>query len=176
MLMMRNSKQSKEFVLIEYSDIMIGLRHAWKRKDEQNILLFSNAFQRELPTEEVDNKLYLVFSKNHEVIQYLLDYDLIMNYNLLITRDHLKDALIRSYYEFNHEMKQKLTYYFRRFIDNEIKGISNKVVIQEILNDEKVIAYIKRYDDFDMYMECKINEALDKRYESKEKKKQNKVA
>ncbi len=168
--MMRNSKKSKTQVLIEYSDIMKGLRYAWKTKDEKMISLFSRAFQEETTGEEINGTIYRSYSYSHPIIQYLVENDLVINYNFLITRTQLKDALIRSYYEFNHEMKQKLTRYFRRFIDNEIKGINNEIIIHEILNDEKVSQYIRAYDDFDSYMEEKINNSFDCNKKKKESK------
>lgn len=170
---MRYSKQYKDSILLEYSDIMKGLRHAWKEKDNDMISLFTDAFELDNEVEEIDGTSYQVFSYKDPVIQYVLEKDLVLNYELLITRTHLKDALIRAYYEFNYSMKQKLTKYFRRFIDNEISGRSNHDLIQEIVHDEQVYKYIKKFDHFDHFMECKIMQFLEKDFTQKKKKNRN---
>lgn len=63
----------------------------------------------------------------------------------------LKESLAISISENNHYMQKKITSYFRKYMDNERKGISNVELITEIVSDEETINFIKKYSDFETY-------------------------
>lgn len=156
--MLRLDKNNKEYTLVEYTDILVGLNYASKYEDEKINNLLKDLF---LDVENEDiyigEKHYKKLTTNSEVVKYLKEKVKILDYDNFIDQNILKDALVRAYYEFNHEMKNKISKYFRTYIDNEINGIDNEIIKNEIINDKKLLEYIKQYDTFDSYIESKIN-------------------
>ena len=162
--MIRKDKKDDNYTLVEYSDILLGLSKATKKKDEEFTELLKDIYSDvDLEDEMIDKITYKRISSDNKLIPFLKEEVGILDFDTFIDADILKDAFIRSYYEFNHEMKNKLSIYFRKYIDNEINGISNDVIKQEIINDKKLLEYIKKYDNFTIYVEDKINQNLDAR-------------
>lgn len=155
--MLRLDRSDKDYTLVEDADLIKGLSFASKGKDEKIIELLSNLFVESDGFDVyIGNKSYRKLKTNSEVVKYLKEEVKILDYDNFVDQNILSDALTRSYYEFNHEMNKKLKIYFRRYLDNEIKGIDNKVLKDEIINDRKLLEYIKEYETLDEYLEEKI--------------------
>ena len=163
--MIRLDKNDKKYVFVDYSDLMLGAVHA----SDNNKIDLANKYLK-IFTDNKISKEHKVFNElkdhvklreNSEEVKFLIEKVGIIDNRTYIDYNILKDALARSYYEFNHEMKNKLSSYFRKFVDNEINGISNTILIEEIINDKKLLEYIKKYDDFNEYLEDKINQNIE---------------
>lgn len=156
--MLRLDKNDKKYTLVEYKDILIGLNYASKTEDEKINNLLKDLFV-DLETEDVyiGEKHYKRLQTDSEIVKYLKEEVKIIDYDNFVNHNILKDALVRAYYEFNHEMKNKLSKYFRIYVDNETKGIDNEIIKNEIINDKNLLKYIKEYDTLDEYIEKKIN-------------------
>lgn len=155
--MIKNSEE-KGYVLVEYRDILKGIKVAADLHNEKVELLFKNLFTDfDVEDEIIEDINYKKIKKDSRIISFLKEHVGITEYET-INYDILKDALTRATYEFNHEMKNKLYSYFRKFVDNEISGISNEVLIEDIKNDVYLFEYIKKYNSFSDYVEMKKNE------------------
>lgn len=156
--MLRLDKNDKSYTLVEYKDILIGLNYASKTEDEKINNLLKDLFV-DLETEDIyiGEKHYKRLQTDSEIVKYLKEEVKIIDYDNFVNHNILKDALVRAYYEFNHEMKNKLSRYFRIYVDNETKGIDNEIIKNEIINDKILLKYIKEYDTFDEYIEKRIN-------------------
>lgn len=162
--MIRKSKEDSNYTLVEYKDILLGLSKATKINDSELTNLLKDMYSdADTETEMIDKITYKRIHNDNKLIPFLKEEAGIIDYDKFITADILKDALARSYYEFNHEMKNKLSIYFRKFVDNEINGISNDIIKNQIINDKELLEYIKKYDNFAMYIEEKINRNIDMR-------------
>ena len=100
-------------------------------------------------------------NKNSKIIKFLVEQADIIDFDTHIDHDILKDALTRAYFEFNYEMKNKISAYFRKYVENEIEGIDNTIIKEEIKNDKELLDYIKKYDNFTMYVEDKVNKNIE---------------
>lgn len=168
--MLRKDKKNGNYILVEYTDILMGLNYATKMNDSKIDSLLSNLFvDADNFDTYIDNKHYVKLKKDSEVIKYLKEKVKIQDYDNFIDHNVLKDALVRSYFEFNHDMHKKLKVYFRKYLENEITGIDNKYLKDEIINDKKLLEYIKEYDNLDEYLEKKININLDIKEKGKRK-------
>lgn len=168
--MLRKDKKNGNYILVEYTDILMGLNYATKMNDSKIDNLLSDLFvDADNFDTYIDNKHYVKLKKDSEVIKYLKEKVKIQDYDNFIDHNVLKDALVRSYFEFNHDMHKKLKVYFRKYLENEITGIDNKYLKDEIINDKKLLEYIKEYDNLDEYLEKKININLDIKEKGKRK-------
>lgn len=162
--MIRKDKKNNDYTLVEYTDILLGLSKATKRQNNEFTELLKEVYSDvELDDERIGKTTYKRISSDSKLIPFLKEEVGVIDFDTFINADMLKDALARSYYEFNHEMKNKLSIYFRKFVYNEINGIENDILKQEIINDKDLLEYIKKYDDFSMYIEDKINQEIDVR-------------
>ena len=164
--MIRKDKSDDNYVLVDYEDILFGAVKAsglglQELSTNFMILFETDSKEKKEDGSYVEMKKYRRIEKDSEEIKFLIEKARVIDNRTLITADILKDALIRSYYEFNHEMKNKLTGYFRKYVDNEINGIPNNVLEEEIRNDKILLEYIKKYDSFNEYLEDKINQTID---------------
>lgn len=170
--MLKLDKENNDYILAEYTDILTGLNYSSKKNDNNINELLSNLF---VDSENLDvyigNKHFVRLKKDSKVVKYLKEEVKIIDYDTFIDHNILKDALVRSYYEFNHEMHKELKIYFRKYVDNEIKGIDNQYIKDEIINNKKLLEYIKEYESLDQYLEKKINIDLDIKDSIKGKKK-----
>ena len=160
--MIRKDRKDKNYTLVEYSDILRGLSTATKMNDAEFTKILKEIYSDvDLEDEMINKTTYKRISSDNKLIPFLKDKVGIIDFDTFIDHNVLKDALARSYYEFNHEMKNKLSNYFRKYVDNEINGISNDIIKQEIVNDKELLEYIKKYDDFTTYLEEKVNQNVD---------------
>lgn len=172
--MLRLDKSNKNYTLVEYGDILTGLEFAAKQNDEKITDLLNKLF---LDSEEfsvyIGNKHFIRLKTDSEVVIYLKQEVKILDYDNFIDQNILSDAFTRSIYEFNHDMKRRIYPYFRMYMDNEIKGIDNKVVKDQIINDKKLLEYIKEYENLDAYLEekIKVNLEVTKNIQGKGKRK-----
>lgn len=168
--MIRTDKKNNNYKLIDYTDILLGITKASKLEDSEMVQLLCETFD-DMESENIviDTKTYKRVKANDKVIKFLIEKANIIDYDTYIDHDILKDAFVRSYFEFNHEMKNKLSTYFRKYSENEIMGIDNTFLKEEIKNDKEAMKYIKKYDNYSMYIEDKIlkniemNEKLDRK-------------
>ena len=169
--MIRTDKKNNKYLLVEYSDILIGLSKATKMKNKEFVALLKDVYTDvDLDDEMIDKVSYKRINKNSKLVKFLKDEVGVINFDTFISADILKDALARSYYEFNHGMKNKLSMYFRKYVDNEINGISNDIIKQEIINDRDLLEYIKKYDHFNDYIEKKVTQNIVLREKTKRKR------
>lgn len=162
--MIKRDKTDEKYVFVDYSDLLMGAVHASDDNAElanSFLKIFSENNTSKNHGSFSEMKNYVRLQANSKEVKYLIEEVKVIDYRNLITADILKDALVRSYYEFNHEMKAKLSSYFRKYVDNEINGISNEVLESEIINDKVLMDYIKKYDDFNHYLEVKIDNKID---------------
>lgn len=162
--MIRRDKKDKNYYLVEYSDILLGMLKATKSKKTEYVDLLKDVFA-DVDTEDemIDKTSYKKISVKSKLIPFLKEEVGVIDFDTFIDADILKDALARSYYEFNHEMKNKLSIYFRKYVTNEINGTDNDIIKHEIINDKELFEYIKKYDNFQMYLEEMINKNIDVR-------------
>jgi len=152
---MIKSSKDKDYVLVEYSDLLKGLKKATDLNNEEIEDSFRSVFvDFDAKDEIIEDINYKKIGKESSIIKFLKEEVGINEYDE-INHDILKDALIRANYEFNHEMKNKLNIYLRKFVDNEIMGISNEIIIEEIKNDAYLFEYIKKYNSFSDYIQIK---------------------
>lgn len=150
--------KDKGYVLVEYGDLLKGLKEAISEDNEVIEAEFRNVFVTfDLSDEVIEDVNYKKIGKDSKIVSFLKNKVGITEYEE-INHDILEDALMRAYYEFNHLMKNKLSAYFRKFVDNEISGISNETIIEEIRNDAYLFEYIKKYNSFSEYIETKKEE------------------
>ena len=161
--MIRKDKTNDKYVLIDYTDLLIGASKASKCKNnimyEKITELFSN--YNDSFEQEINHKDYRKIESSSDIVKFLIEDVHIEQYDTYIDYNILKDALIRSYFEFNHGMKNKLTSYFRKYVENEIEGIDNTYLKEEIKNDKGLMEYIKEYEDFNEYLENRINKNIE---------------
>lgn len=74
----------------------------------------------------------------------------------------LNEALGIAIAENNYEMQKKITSYFKKYMDNERNGFSNIKLISEIVSNNEVISFIKKYHDFETYEQELINKSYQK--------------
>lgn len=159
--MIRKSKKDNNYTLVEYSDLLLGLSKATKMKNKEFTEILKEVYSdADLDDEMIEKTTYKRISNDSKLIPFLKEKVGIIDFDTFIDANILKDALARAYYEFNHEMKNRLAIFFRTFVSNEINGKSNDVIRQEIINDKELLEYIKKYDTFSMYLEDKINQNL----------------
>ena len=162
--MIRKDKKDDNYTLVEYSDILLGLSKATKMKNKEFTDLLKDIYSDvDLDDVMIDKTTYKRISSDSKLVDFLKEEVGVLDFDTLITEDILKDALARAYYEYNHGMKNKLSVYFRKFVTNEIYGIDNDIIKQEIINDKELLEYIKKYDNFAMYLEHKVNQNIDVR-------------
>lgn len=160
--MLRLDKSDKNYTLVEYTDILTGVSFATKTNNETITDLLNNLFvDSEDFSVYIGNKHFVRLKTDSEVVRYLKEEVKVLDYDNFIDHNILSDAFTRSIYEFNHEMRKKLSTYLRMYMDNEIKGIDNKVVKDQIINDKKLLEYIKEYEGLDEYLERKIEISLE---------------
>ncbi|MBP3461863.1 MAG: hypothetical protein J6K21_05625 [Bacilli bacterium] len=160
--MIRTDKKYKDYKLIEYADILIGMSVATKLNNKNMTEILSDLFNNmEVDSILIDKHNYVRINKNSKIIKFLIEEANIIDYDTYIDHDILKDALSRAYFEFNYEMKNKLSIYFRKYVENEIEGIDNTIIKEEIKNDRDLLEYIKKYDNFTMYIEDKVNKNIE---------------
>lgn len=170
--MIRKNKFNENYVLIDYVDILIGTSIASKQENQEMVEKLTNLFvsDNEEKTIEINGRKYKKddinlnaarVKKDSDIVKFLKEQAGVIDYETYIDKDTLKDAFIRAYYEFNHEMKNLLSYYLRKYIDNEIKGIDNEYIRADIVNNKPLLEYIKRYDDFTSYVDEKIEQNID---------------
>lgn len=163
--MIKTDNKNKNYVWVDYVDIIHALGCASREKNEDMISSLNELF---LNVDEAENNS-IKLKKTNKIYEYLIKCPMIKNYDTYIDKNNLKDALVRSYYEFNHEMKRKLSKYFRQFVENEIRGITNETIVNEINNDKELMDYIKKYESFDNFIESKIEKNIDIENRIKEK-------
>ena len=160
--MIRTDKKYKDYKLIEYADILIGMSVATKLNNKNMTEILSDLFNNmEVDSILIDKHNYVRINKNSKIIKFLIEEANIIDYDTYIDHDILKDALSRAYFEFNYEMKNKLSIYFRKYVENEIEVIDNTIIKEEIKNDRDLLEYIKKYDNFTMYIEDKVNKNIE---------------
>lgn len=151
--MIRIDKSDKQYAFVDFSDILNGISLAknignndMKNRLNEIFILSENYIL-------IDNKNYIRL--NIESPEFIfLKYELkVTYYDLHIDHNVLKDALVRAYFEFNHEMKNKLSIYFRKYVENEINGLDNTFLVENIKSDKELMDYIKKYNDFTSYIE-----------------------
>lgn len=159
--MIRNDKKDKGYVWVEYTDIFVGLGYASMHDDKEMMSLLNDAFlDMESEDKTIKKNSFRRMKKNSKVVKYLKEEVKIEVYENFIDQEVLKEALVRAYFEFNHQMKNKLSTYFRKYTENEINGIDNSYLKEEIKNDKILLAYIKEYDNFADYTEKKVNDHM----------------
>lgn len=168
--MIRKDKTDSNYVLVDHADLLIGANAANKLHNKEMFDVISDLFSiYDEDTVEINQKNYKKIKKDSEVVRFLIKKANITDYETFIDVNTLKDAYVRAYYEFNHEMKNILAFYLRKYIDNEINDIDNEYLRAEIINDKPLIEYIKKYDNFTSYIDEKIEKSID----MKEKIKRN---
>lgn len=160
--MIRTDKNNADYKLLDYSDILHGMSVATKLEDEEMIELLGKSFyEMEEEVVVINKKNYKRIKNDDRVINFLLKKANVINYDNYIDQEILKDSFMRAYFEFNHEMKNKLSMYFRNYVENEMLGIDNTYLKEEIKNDKVLMEYIKRYDNFTMYLEDKVKQNIE---------------
>ncbi len=160
--MIRKDKKYKNYKLIEYTDILVGMSVASKQGDKDMVESLRELFNSmEVDSVLIDKHNYVRINKNSKIIKFLVEQADIIDFDTHIDHDILKDALTRAYFEFNYEMKNKISAYFRKYVENEIEGIDNTIIKEEIKNDKELLDYIKKYDNFTMYVEDKVNKNIE---------------
>lgn len=162
-------KKENNYILIEPEDLIIAMQQAKKEKNNiciklQDLFISNNKIN--------DQGLYKV-KNNSDIYKYLKKVKGIIFEEEYITLDVIATSLARAIYECNHEMEKALKKYFRLLMDNKINKEDNKLVIDLILADQKVIDYIKKYDSFDDYIEAIIKKRIDKPKEEKQQTTKN---
>jgi uncharacterized short protein YbdD (DUF466 family) len=160
--MIRTDKNYKDYRLVEYADILTGINVASKSGNKKMANLLSDLFNNmEADNILIDKHNFVRIKKNSKIIKFLLEEVGIIDYDTYIDHDILKDAFVRAYIEFNHEMKDKTSIYLRKYVENEKEGIDNTIIKEEIKNDKELLEYIKKYDNFTMYLEDKVNKNIE---------------
>ena len=145
-----------DFYLVSEKDLIIALKYATYNNDTimKNIL----------------NKLFIdmgsiitvgssSYHKTNDInlIDYLITKVKIKNYETYIDYNVLSSGYIIAKYENNHEMSKKIYSYLIKYLTNEINGLSNEVLTNEIINDKNTLKYLKKYDNLDDFVTSKVN-------------------
>lgn len=158
-------KKGKKFILIESEDLILAMQ---KAKQDGNNILYSLMDLFTSNNKVNDEGLFKVNSDS-KVANYLKNIEGVVFEEELITPDVLGIALARSIYECNHEMEKSLKKYLRLLMDTIINKEDKKIVIDLIINDERLIDYINKYDSLESYLKQVIKKQIDvKVKESKE--------
>ena len=161
--MIRKDKYNDKYVLVDHTDLLVGTSVATKQDNKEMVDKLTSLFSvyDDNKIVEINGRDYRKIKFDSPVVRFLREQVGIIDYETYVDKDILKDAFIRSYYEFNHEMNKKLSNYLRKFVDNEINGIDNDYLRAEIVNDKYLLEYIKKYDDFTSYVDHKIEKNID---------------
>lgn len=154
--MLITDKENKNYAYVGLEDILTAITLATDEKIKQELsVLFKSESYNEV------NKIRI--SKKSNIYKAIKNTKGVINGDEHITPSILSEALSRAIYEFNYDMKKKLLEYFRKFMDNLALNQSNELLVHQILCDEKVINYIRKYDSLDDY----VNELAEKRLRKK---------
>ena len=159
-------KKQNDYVLVESEDLIIAMQQANANKDDIFPKLEDLFSSDEGMTDE---GLYKIKS-NSKIYKYLKTVDSIVFEGEFITLDLLAISLARSIYECNHEMEKYLKNYFRLLSDIKINNDDEKLVINLILADDKVMKYINKYNSTDDYIESMIKKRIDEKSKDVESK------
>lgn len=152
-------KGEDNFYLVSEKDLVIALQYAYRNHDEKIIKKLNLLFINIDDTVTIDQTNYHKIN-DLKLLDYLLEKVKIPNYETYIDHNVLKEGYIISKYEKNHEMNKKIYNYLTRYLNNEIDGIQNKVLTSEIVNDKKVLKYLKKYNNLDDFITKKVNEKV----------------
>lgn len=160
---------TEQYVTIKLEDVMQALSKC-KDEEEKQILckIYTNEDYNELGKKRIkkDSKVYQIIHKIKSTQEQH------------ITIEMLSFALTRSMNECNHTMRNDLNKYIHQYFDNIENSISNDALIYKILNDKKIITYIKKYtswEDYEMDLKEKKKSKKETKPQSKEEKRMSYV-
>lgn len=152
--MLITDKKNRDFAYISLNDILSAMEIA----NEEEIKELKKLFN--LDDYNENNKIKI--SKNSKVYNILKNNDKVIDGDYYITPSMLSQSFTIAYLEFNYEMKDRISKYLRKYVDNIAEGKSNEKLVQKILCDEKVMNYIQKYESFEDYIEHIIGTRIDK--------------
>ena len=142
----------KNYVIISTADILKCMRDNKKNErvyEECRNIFLNNDVEDNCFKLSSLNPIVLLLKKQREE-KYYIDASV------------LNEALGIAISDNNYEMQNKITKYFRKYMDNERNGLSNIDLISEIVSDNEVIAFIKKHPDFQKYEQDLINKSYQK--------------
>jgi len=98
--------------------------------------------------------------KTSRLFNYIKSVEGVIYFKEYITLQTLSLALSRAIYEYNHEMKKKLTKYLRALMDAKINDQEIEITKNIISNDETVMNYIEKYESLDDYIKNTIQKRI----------------
>ena len=160
---------TEQYVTIKLEDVMQALSKC-KDEEEKQVLckIYTNEDYNELGKKRIkkDSKVYQIIHKIKSTQEQH------------ITIEMLSFALTRSMNECNHTMRNDLNKYIHQYFDNVENSVSNDALIYKILNDKKIITYIKKYtswEDYEMDLKEKKKCKKESKPQSKEEKRMSYV-
>lgn len=153
--MIKNDDKNEKYVLLDGEDIIKASKTLNKNDSlYKNLINFFSDFNScdELGNYRLEKTSALFdYIKNVEGVIYLKEY---------ITLQSLSLALSRAIYEYNHEMKKKLTKYLRALMDSIINNQEVETIKNIIASDDKLMNYIEKFDSLDDYIKSNIQKRI----------------
>lgn len=142
--MLKTCSQDNNYALINIKDILSELVSKDSERKDELLRIYQSS--------EFDENGDYHFKKDSKLYHYLKDRSNIINGDTYISFDQLARAFIIANYEHNYEIEKKLKKYCRYFIDSYIHQKNQDIVINMILDDEKVVNYITRFQSIDEFI------------------------
>lgn len=145
-------KNTKKNILVEPEDLVTAMT---KAKKEKNNFILSQLMDLFIEFEAISEEGYIKIKNNSLIADYIKNTKGVFSEDNFITPNILALALSRAIYEYNHEMKKVIQKYLVALMDAKVKKEDPQVVINLILDDEKVANYIMKFTTFDDYIKDK---------------------
>ncbi len=165
-------KTKNGYKLISDKDLFISIEYAVNHHLEDTLATLNQLFI------DIEGSIIIKNEVYHKIDNKLLPFFLgdvkLKDDEIYIDINTLKEGYIISKYEKNSIMNKKIYSYLIKFINNEINGLTNDILIHEIINDRPLLNYLKKYENLEEFITTRINKKISKMdnyYLTKEKKK-----
>jgi len=144
-----------KYLIIDNEDVLLVLKDIKDESTKRELISLYN----DIDHTDLSGKIRI--KKDSKIAKVILEKIRVIDED--ITLNLLLEALGRAIYEFNHNMKNKLSNYYRKLMDTLIKKQDESVIYELIRNDKEVYNYIKMYKSMNDYIEVMIKKRLDKK-------------
>lgn len=158
--MLKLDKNDDSFIIIDLNDIIKGLIHAQKHDTKmafklQKLYVDTKTYSQD---EKEIIKLDINNSSEKSIIDFLQTVPFIKNWNKTINIDDLDRSYIIATVSHNHQMAKTLRSYIIKYYELIINQKDTTLFEEEIKSNEKIMKFIKKYENIDEFLQEKINQ------------------